>query len=119
MGTEAEHAHAAASVSVPGYAIESVLSRGGMGLVHKARQLTLKLTVALRIVLTGGPAGPGELARFRIEVEAVALAASKHRADPRVWRPPTFDGRRSVSRLRRGTGKPRLSCPELIGPRRL
>ena len=37
----------------------------------------------------------------------------------RGWRPPTFAGRRSVSRLRRGTGKPRLSCPELTGPRRL
>ncbi len=59
-------------VSVPGYAIESVLGRGGMGIVYKARHLTLKRTVALKMVRTGGHAGPPELARFRIEAEAVA-----------------------------------------------
>ncbi len=60
------------SVSVPGYAIESLLGRGGMGIVYKARHLTLKRTVALKIVRTGGHAGPPDIARFRIEVEAVA-----------------------------------------------
>src|SRR5262245_60397249 len=61
-----------ASVSVPGYQIEQVLGRGGMGVVYKARHLTLKRTVALKMVLAGSHAGPGELARFRIEAEAVA-----------------------------------------------
>ncbi len=60
------------SVSVPGYAIEGVLGRGGMGVVYKARHLALKRTVALKMVLAGGHAGPRELARFRIEAEAVA-----------------------------------------------
>ena len=63
---------APASVSVPGYAIESVLGRGGMGVVYKAQHLALKRTVALKMVLAGGHAGPRELARFRIEAEAVA-----------------------------------------------
>jgi WD40 repeat protein len=61
-----------AAVSVPGYAIEGVLGRGGMGVVYKARHLALKRTVALKMVLAGGHAGPQELARFRLEAEAVA-----------------------------------------------
>src|SRR4029077_6151868 len=70
MDTEAERP--AGTVSIPGYEIESVLGHGGMGVVYKARHLALKRTVALNMILAGGHAGPRELARFRIEAEAVA-----------------------------------------------
>jgi hypothetical protein len=58
--------------SVPGYEIQGELGRGGMGVVYQARQLGLRRTVALKMVLTGTPTGPNNLARFRAEAAVVA-----------------------------------------------
>jgi eukaryotic-like serine/threonine-protein kinase len=57
---------------VPGYEVDAVLGRGGMGLVFKARHLMLNRVVALKMLLAGAYAGREQLARFRREAEAVA-----------------------------------------------
>jgi serine/threonine protein kinase len=57
---------------IDGYEVGELLGRGGMGLVFKARQTSLKRDVALKIVVTGAHAGAHERARFRTEAEAVA-----------------------------------------------
>ena len=71
-GDSAATALVPATVSVPGFEIEAVLGRGGMGIVYKALHLKLKRVVALKMVLGGVHAGPRAVARFQIEAEAVA-----------------------------------------------
>ncbi|MDG3008402.1 serine/threonine-protein kinase [Paludisphaera mucosa] len=57
---------------IPGHVVESVLGRGGMGVVYKARHLRLNRLVAVKMMLHGGHSGPSELARFHREAEALA-----------------------------------------------
>jgi serine/threonine-protein kinase len=56
---------------VPGYEVEAMLGRGGMGVVYRARHLALKRTVAIKM-LAAGHSHPIDRARFRAEAEAVA-----------------------------------------------
>ena len=57
---------------IPGYEVEALLGRGGMGVVYRARHLRLNRLVALKMLLGGPYAGPHERARFQREAEAVA-----------------------------------------------
>lgn len=57
---------------VPGYEVLGELGRGGMGVVYKARHLSLKRLVALKMIRDAAFAGPEDLARFQIEAEAIA-----------------------------------------------
>jgi serine/threonine protein kinase len=57
---------------MPGYEILSLLGKGGMGVVYKARQVKADRIVALKMILSGEAAGSEELARFGDEARAVA-----------------------------------------------
>ncbi len=58
--------------AVPGFEVLGVAGKGGMGLVYRAWQVSLKREVALKCVLSDAQAGDPETTRFRLEAESVA-----------------------------------------------
>lgn len=67
------------------------IGRGGMGVVYRARQLSLNRSVAIKMMLRGLHASPAEMDRFR--AEAAAVARLEHAAIIPVYEIGEFEGR--------------------------
>jgi len=63
---------------VPGYEVRSVIGQGGMGVVFRARQISLDRDVAIKLVPLHQLSGDVAVKRFEVEAQVLARLAHPH-----------------------------------------